>query len=318
MINIVTNQTYAQERRGPYKVFTNLVKGLDILGYPYVINRSFKATRRIWIQDSMDAYRSLNYSDCCALVGPNLVSTPDRLPFATLRTIRFVVPSAWLRSRWIDSSLNQSNVVQWPVGIDTDSFHPGLLNQQRETVLLYFKKRDLEGFSVICNLVAHAGVRFKICIYGSYSEAEYKRMLGDVKFVIWYGCHETQGIGLLETLAMNVPVLVIDDFRGDARTSAPYFTEKCGIMIRNSKEFGEAFQLMLDTWRQFSPRRFVKDSLGLDKQAREFVELWNAWGMSYESGCSESVASDKVWQVPISLRLSDVLKSVVRRKRKGS
>ena len=58
MINIISRQPMigdASRPTGPYKVFANLVKGLERIGYPYVVNRRVTASPRLWVHDWPEA-----------------------------------------------------------------------------------------------------------------------------------------------------------------------------------------------------------------------------------------------------------------------
>ena len=46
--------------------------------------------------------------------------------------------------------------------------------------------------------------------YGKYSEQDYINALNEAKFGIWLGCTESQGIGLQEALATDLPLIVLD------------------------------------------------------------------------------------------------------------
>lgn len=58
MINIISRQPLvgdASRPTGPYKVFANLLKGLEHIGHPYVVNRRVTAAPRLWVHDWPEA-----------------------------------------------------------------------------------------------------------------------------------------------------------------------------------------------------------------------------------------------------------------------
>ena len=55
MINIISKAYLSKNATGPKKVVDNFIKGLDILGYPYVINKRLDACQRLWIHDDTAA-----------------------------------------------------------------------------------------------------------------------------------------------------------------------------------------------------------------------------------------------------------------------
>jgi len=60
MINIISKAYLSKNATGPKKVVDNLIKGLDILGYPYVINKRLDACQRLWIHDDTAALARIN------------------------------------------------------------------------------------------------------------------------------------------------------------------------------------------------------------------------------------------------------------------
>lgn len=308
MINIISHQADAPVKRGPFKVFRNLVKGLEALQYPYVINGAVTASKRAWVHDNHKAYERLKNRGVYSIVGPNLFSVPEEIPAGISDRLSFVVPSIWLYNVWVKRGFAPESMQLWPSGVDTDEFHPGLL-KDRDYVVVYFKKRDLGGLSRICNLLAEMRVPFQLCLYGSYSEDEYKQLLSRARFCIWYGCHETQGIGLSETLAAGVPVLVFDDYRHDERTAAPYFSPDCGKIVKDFHEFEGCLPEMLDCWGSYDPSHYVIENLNLVKQAVAFIKLWEKWGLTLDEGLTEPVLSTKPFKDSLTEQAKNVLVS---------
>jgi len=52
MINLISTQADSDVISGPAKVHRSLVKGLDAIGYPYVVNRSLNSTS-VWTHDDV-------------------------------------------------------------------------------------------------------------------------------------------------------------------------------------------------------------------------------------------------------------------------
>ena len=51
MINIISRAAVSNRASGPKKVVSNLIKGLEKIGYPYVVNARLDACKRLWIQE---------------------------------------------------------------------------------------------------------------------------------------------------------------------------------------------------------------------------------------------------------------------------
>ncbi|PIY92210.1 MAG: hypothetical protein COY70_04580 [Candidatus Magasanikbacteria bacterium CG_4_10_14_0_8_um_filter_42_12] len=158
---------------------------------------------------------------------------------------------------------------------------------------------------------------YKLIVYGEYQEKDYLYVVQKAKYVIWVGCAESQGIALQETLACNVPILVWDvEKLGDWQpknkseenffsekerkytkaTSAPYFSQRCGIVFISEKKLNSAIETMEQKYNTFHPRSYVVKNLSLEVQAYAFLTLYEKhYSMSIESGFSEKLFDNKNW-----------------------
>lgn len=309
MINLISTCVNRATMSGPYKLYQNLLKGLTQIGYPFVINRDLKATGRLWIHDDEQAIRFLHHSPARKIVGPNVYYLPERIPlshYAQLREVLYVMPSAWAKQRWEWVLRPICPVQVWPVGIDTDIFHPARSRPQTMRAIVYHKNRDEQQLPYIFSCLAAQGIPYTLLTYGTYGEEDYLRLLQTTTFMIWYGGPETQGIALQEALACNVPVLVYDvPPRADLPvTAAPYFDQTCGLKIERGEQLAEALTILLDTLSHFAPRKYILQHLSLAGQARAFVALWERWGLTFEQGLTETAQSARPWRIPWYYRLA--------------
>lgn len=329
MINLISRQASTCGGRGPYKVFRNLVKGLERIGYPFVVNRHPTAAARLWIQDDVQALRYMHKPGVYPVVGPNLFVMPSDVdPAIDLSGAIYVQPCDWAARVWHQQGFRDCPIASWAVGIDTDVFAPAALASSPRSVLVYHKLRDPQELVMLLEVVRRHGLLPKLVLYGAYDEEEYQRLLSEVCFVVWHGGAESQGIALLEALACDVPVLVCDvqslrqtrggyPFMPDVYdmhvTAAPYFDDRCGIRIRNWSELDDAVVQMVERREAFRPREFVLESLSLEKQAHEFVDLWSPWGLTYETGLREGLRNGRRWTgPPLSRRI------LIRMRRRGA
>ena len=312
MLNIIAKKL--DKVSGPNKVINNLIKGLRKINYPFVINHEINATRRCYIPKNKDALEYLGKARSRVVVGPNLYVLPDRIPGYLkpgLASTLYVHPCTWTIELWKQLGYNLDNLYPWPTGIDLDEF------PARDTpvtgkgeILLYHKTRSPRELETIQETLDRLGLRYRLIVYGEYRQDEYLDALRKAPFVLWHGRHESQGIALQEALASNVPILVADvrslmeeqgsnwpeSLRGFEVTAAPYFDERCGIKIRDISNLPETIEQMQDGLQTFAPREFIAENLGLEKQARDFIDLWNHWGMSFEDGMQEQMISDRPYR----------------------
>ncbi len=308
MINIISTCATHPKVNGPTKCYLNLVKGLAQLGYPFVTNRSFDATQRLWVHDNPDVIRFFGQSRAFKIVGPSVYFLPEQIPpsvYPRLRDTIFLMPSAWAKQRWEWVLHSVCPVQVWPVGIDTDTFRPAITRPVSTRAIIYHKQRKEPELINITACLEQRHIPYTLIRYSQYNETDYLEALQATAFVIWHGCSETQGLALQEALACNVPMLVCDiEPRPDLPvTAAPYFNDTCGIKINNLAHLGLALDNLLDNLGQFTPRDYILRHLSLAGQARAFVNLWQHWNLTFEEGMAETPRSNHPWQAPWYYRL---------------
>lgn len=316
MINLISRSIVSKHSRGPRKVVSNLIKGLDKIDYPYVINHSLNATTRLWIHDDPVALKKSETleKEVHVIAGPNIFATPREIPTNSKKKDNlWLYPSVWVQHFWELSPFVPKETDTWPVGIDTEKFIPSL--KAKKHILVYEKQRNSADTGEILTLLEKRQVPYKTLSYGSYSEQEYLDALSEAYAIIWIGRSESQGIGLEEALSMNVPAFVWDiNFFGEwsgtgkekytaeelsfpEATAAPYFDSRCGVIEKDRDKLNHSLDLFLKNLNSFSPRDYVLGNLTLEKQARAFVELYEThFGLSYSEGLVEKPRNTKMWR----------------------
>ena len=327
MINIISTCANKNKVSGPGKVFQNLQKGLEKIKYPYVINRDINATTRLWIHDHVEALKYLPYSKAHTIIGPNLFVLPSDIPIDIKipKNILYLHPCEWPIDFFKTMGFHSCDLHAWPVGIDTEQFQPSTLPANKRKILVYHKQRDSQELAAIIKILHERDLAYNLVIYGQYTETEYKSILDHTSMILWHGSHESQGIALQEALACNIPIMVInatsvlqyamkEEFPAIVHnipvTSAPYFDQSCGIIINTLNDINDALTEISDNLSTYSPREFVLKNLSLEKQAIEFVKLWERWGMSYEEGFSEPLKNKEHLHKPTVLRAQNVVSKI--------
>jgi len=341
MINIISKAYLSKNATGPKKVVDNLIKGLDILGYPYVINKRLDACQRLWIHDDTAALARINKLDPSVKVvaGPNLYVVPRNIPRAIdLSKVIYLHPSQWVKDFWLDFGFGRCPIEVWPAGIDTDEFKPA--PDDKEHVLVYFKQRGSEELEIIENSLQKRKIKYKLINYSaSYKEKDYKDLLKKSRYLIWLGRQESQGIALEEALACDIPALICDvsyvgqwsvdrKLRGildeeenayQNTTSAPYFDERCGIKIKDLSKISEAINIMEDGCESFNSRQYIVKNLNLEKQAADFLLIYEKYfGLTIEQGRHISLGKSEDWRnnklyFKLYLNLKNSAKHILRR-----
>ena len=313
LLNVISTQIENARPNGANKVLNNLIKGLDHIEYPYVLNRDLNSTENIWIHDDICAARYVKSQKINTIYGPNLYNNPTMIETGVeFKDGIYLQPCDWAKSVWKAMGFVDCPIRVWPVGIDTEKFAErdnkvGITND----ILLYHKKRSKEELHSIEEQIGKAKYTYTKIEYGSYTEEQYIDALRKSRYLVWHGCPESQGIALLEALSMNVPMLVIDatciedeidsdevyDKLPDVVqvTTAPYFDSRCGLKIESVAHLQEAFDVMESKIRHYAPREYIVNNMSIVGQAKKFVEI-------VESGAkSEKYNPSKVtnaWREP--------------------
>ncbi len=324
MLNIISRSIVEGGINGPQKVVSNLIKGLDILNYPYCINKALDATSQLWIHDDLVALKEASKKKLKAIVGPNLYILPRNIPDdLNMSSYVLIHPSKWAAEFWKDFGFNRCQLDFWPAGIDTGEYSPS--KKTRDKVLIYFKQRYEEELLKIENVLKNKNIKYSVIKYGSYIESDYKKMLSESKYVIWLGRHETQGIALENALSTNTPIILCEvKFLGQWVPTqkessfftkeeneyknvsvAPYFSDECGIKIDNLDKIKEIIDYMENNFLKFSPRKYVIENLSLEKQAKDFINLYEKhFSIKFEDGKKEKILNKSNW---INARFSHII-----------
>lgn len=313
-INIISESFKKNITGGPNKVISNTLKGLDLIGYPYVLNKDVHDFKNNWVHDSIKGFIEVTNSKIPSVIGPNIFTLPKDIPAFIPKSYNsiYLHPSDWCVDVWKQLGYKRSLLASWPAGIDTYYFKPSN-NRSAKHVLIYFKKREQELLNIAEKLVIQFGLTPLIIKYGSYNEEEYKKALAIASFGIWIGCSESQGIGLQEALATNLPLIVcnahsllestqtqyqfpqyVKAFRA---TTVPYFDERCGIVIDDITDLEGAIKKMISN-NLFAPRDFILENLTLEQQARQLISFFDGLERSnYSKGPSTINAKHKPFKL---------------------
>lgn len=313
MLNIISRSILFKGVSGPKKVVENLIKGLDKLGYPYVFNKRLDACKKLYIHDDRCALKQIKKlsRDIKVIAGPNLYVLPREIPKnIDLSRIIYLQPSQWVKDFWLDFRFNKCLVDVWPTGIDTDSFNP--LDDKKEFVLIYFKQRFGDELKQVEDVLRKKKLDYRIIKYGNYKEIDYKNLLSKSRYIIWLGRQESQGLALQEALALNIPILVCDvhsvgycdsggEFNEEEKdykntTSAPYFSDACGLKIKDFLELNNAVDFMEQNIQKFQPREYILKNLNLEKQAKDLILLYEKhFELFYKDGFKEKLLKEGDW-----------------------
>ena len=316
MLNIISKSYVSKEITGPKKVVDNLIKGLDILGYPYCINKDLTSTTQLWIHDDKKALKQASKLNINAVVGPNIYIVPREIPSdINMDNFVYLHPSNWVCDFWKYLDFNKCPLESWPVGIDTNEFYERS-KPEDGIVLVYFKQRKPEDLNFVKKILQEKKIKYDIIIYGLYEQNEYIKKLENTKYIIWIGTQESQGIALEEALSMNIPIIVWNinniqqfdkngkiiggfsekEYKYNMVTSAYYFDNRCGILLKDKNTLDDSITKMEIVWKDFKPREYIVDNLNLKDQAEKLIRLFDKYfNISYEDGLMEKIKNERDW-----------------------
>jgi hypothetical protein len=279
------------------KVFHNLCLGLDRLDIEYFVNLPFKelkADDRVGVlgrgRHSLQGYDKSNP----IVAGIALMGHPSEWPTLCedYPVTRYLQHSAWASEVYRPYFGDRCGI--WPVGIDTDTWVPKANNFKDIDLLIYDKvmwNREIVKpalFGVINDFASRKNLVVETVVYGSYTESEYRSLLGRSRGMIFLCEHESQGIAYQECLSSGVPILAWDQGRcldpnrfawgqpNIAATSVPYFDDRCGERFKGPENLDVKLALFMGKIEAsvYSPRDFVMENLTLKRCAAQFLSFF--------------------------------------------
>ncbi len=292
VINIVSD-LYAKRNTvaGPNKVIKNLLLGLDRIGQKYVINQPIEKFEYNYIHDSIFQLIKAAVYRIPVVAGPNIAVLPKDLPrfLPNFKDSIYLHPSKWCVDVWHEFSYNKSKLDFWPVGIDWENWDIDTSKRDEKTVLVYLKRRHPSLADHTTKTLTKLGYTPIYIKYGSYNENQYKEALSKASFGVWLGISESQGIALQEALASNLPLVVVDvkslfevvpvsyifpeKLKSFVPTSAPFFDNRCGIMINNIEFLGNAIKYLNQAKSTLKPQEFIIENLSMEKSAQWLISI---------------------------------------------
>jgi glycosyltransferase involved in cell wall biosynthesis len=227
------------------------------------------------------------YPNTKFIFGPHFSVFPNEISIQKItgpNTV-YIQPSQWTVDCWklfpICKNLKM-NIL--PFGVDTETFKPDKEIYERESVFIYFKRRNDNELNYIMNFLSSLNIQYRIFDYvKTYSENDYIEYMKNSKYGIWLDAHESQGFAFEEALSCNVPILVWNvtsmnqevggNYPNVPATSIPYWDASCGEVFYNYNEFESTFHLFLSKLHTYCPREYILNHLSIEKCEKKFIDL---------------------------------------------
>jgi hypothetical protein len=321
ILNILSRSVGRYPIYGARKVLNNTLKGLIQLGVTVRFNEPIANHKWNWIHDAPEAIIEAGFVGKPVIVGPNTAVMPTDLPRFRKQLHPqsiYLFPSDWAETAWLRAGFSECRTKVWAAGIDLEEFTPrARTSNDPGHILIYLKNRDKALLTQVIDLVTLCGYTYETFIYGHYIEEDYKLALTKAKCGIWVGGTESQGFALMEALASGVPLIVLDaqsmgdnffDFRNPLTprfsaeflatpaTTAPYFSESCGVKILSHKLNEIELKAFAQRIETFSPAAYIAGAHSLDHAAEKLMGFFLQL-----SATNISIASR--WQASLSRTL---------------
>jgi hypothetical protein len=230
------------------------------------------------------------YPNIKFIFGPHFSVFPEKNKMDIISKSKntvYIQPSEWARDIWKNNPLCYNiRIVSLPFGVDTDKFIDIKNINEKNTVIVYFKRRNPNELKFLITFLNEQKVNFRIFNYVKrYDEKDYLNYLQNSKYGIWLGAHESQGFALEEALSCNVPLLVwnvssMDQEYGSnynyiPATTIPYWDYRCGEYFYNLNEFESVFSKFILNLNNYKPREFILENLSIDVCENKLINLIN-------------------------------------------
>ena len=275
-IKLLASNTF---HRGPGKVYQNLAKSLVLTGHQ--VNQQIIGDHDLTVCLQYIAGMQ-NLSSHNTLFGPNLVTLPTELQdLYSDQTKHFLVPSQWVKDLYSKFAfVNPENIHVWSVGIDTDFWKPSQNKKPTQDCFIYYKNRSQSDLNIVQLMLKKLKLSYSILEYGKYTEEQLKETCDNSRFAILLTGTESQGIGYMEIMSMEIPCYVFNQptwkHEGSELTcpasSVPYFSEICGTFSDNHVSL-DHFSNFVDDVDKFEPRTYIVQKHSLVVSATNLIDI---------------------------------------------
>ena len=291
MINLWYEESYWSHTggrlSGPEKVVQNTIASLEQENIDFAINKDVHKYNFLMQYQHDEAFRKhekLEHDTC--IIGPQvwffennpygrfLIDNPQYYK-------KVVAPSEWVQNKFVNKlNIPAEKTCIWPVGIeDLKRYDNGVGDLD---CLIYFKSRPIEQLDYVKKFLDSKGIKYAVTQYGNYSEEEFRKLVGSVKFCFIIDNTESQGIAIQEMMSMNTPLLVWDvsewDYMGEdyrvPATSVPYWSNDCGEKFKDSIELEYAFDRFYSNLDRYASRKVYESEFSYAASVKKLLDIF--------------------------------------------
>lgn len=278
-----------REIRGPQAVERSLITGLKDLSVLFNVNTTLEKpiltagvlsnaqTLRWAIKEKTKG--NIKY----IVAGPNIAISPndDNAIWRDPALDSIIVPSEWVKKHYIQEAPELEKKIRiWPAGV---ALPKALKSEKKYDFLVYNKiNKDILNLSIVRHL-RNKGFKVVELNYGTFKQKDYFNLLEQSKYEIYLSESESQGLGMFEAWARNVPTFVWDrgfwetaTYRFEGVTASPYLSDKSGMRFKDFEDFKQKIGIFING--MYSPKQYIQENFTNEISAQRYLEIYNSVG----------------------------------------
>lgn len=179
--------------------------------------------------------------------------------------------------------LDPNSLIVLPSGVETeDNINKNLNIKTRNNVcLIYFKKRGREDLNKLLDFLKYKNQEYELFEYGKYDNNKLKKSAKTHKFAILLSSSESQGFGIQEIMACNIPLLVWDRTINNyenvklSGTTVTVWNSLCGEKVNTFDELKNIYDYFLNNLEKYRPAEVVLDKLTYEVFNKSLKEVFS-------------------------------------------
>ena len=182
----------------------------------------------------------------------------------------------------MDINADVNNVLTCPSGVISkkDVLDNLKIKNRENRCLVYFKKRPKEDLEGVINFLEQNNQEYEIFEYGKYNNKELMKASKECNFGIIVDGTETQGFGIQEIMACNLPLIVWDQTTNYyehlelSGTTVTVWNENCGKIILSLEELPNIFYDFKNNITRYNPAEIILEKLTFEVFNKNLKELY--------------------------------------------
>ena len=268
---------HESKRKGPGRRAWNLLNGLIKLKKEFdICSNNFDYAFGLQLSKVNLYFNKLNLN---TPIGPNVIHEFSANKNISDKFKNFVVQSKWVQDfmTWSDESIaNTKRFFEYPASVNIDEWYYGTKNHINNNCVFYTKYQSDENRLIYEKELKKRNQSYITIEYGKYNKVDLLQACWHSEYCVFNSCCEKSSNALLEILATNTPVYVIDskrwigDDKFDRATSAPHFSPVCGAKNSDNIDFNTFIENVKTN--KYNPIDFVID-YDIDKIAQKVLDI---------------------------------------------